>query len=181
MSQEHFTEGTKKSGSNKIVRCLLLDAREAQLVRMSTSQKSASQCWVKLQSQHHRSADTAQAAMLIWQAVEVKLNGTSRTLVHAGWEGRRGSQRVTVVLGRDVPHQPLLPDSRPEAPRCPIQGLQCRLHLVFDAGPCLLRLSCAEDLPFHMLLRSISFAGPLFKTFAADPSCCAQASGSIAV
>ena len=59
---------------------VLLDAKEAQVDWMRTSQGSASQCWVKLWSRQNRSAETTQAATLIGLALEEKLTGTSRRL-----------------------------------------------------------------------------------------------------
>ena len=57
------------------------------MTRMRTSQRSASQCWAKLQSQHRRSAETTQAAMLIWLAMEVKLNVGCCKLIRKEGEG----------------------------------------------------------------------------------------------
>ena len=46
----HPSEGTKKWEQQGCE--VLLDAREAQVTRMRTSQRSSFQCWVKLQSSH---------------------------------------------------------------------------------------------------------------------------------
>ena len=63
---------------------------------MKTSRKSAYQGWVKLLSRHQRSAETFQAATVIWLAVEVKPRGTFRTWVAASCLARkaRGSANV---------------------------------------------------------------------------------------
>ena len=73
---------------------VLLDAREKQVIQMRTSQRSASQWWVNLHSRHHRNAEITQAALLIWLAVEVTLNGTSRMWVAASSPDQHHAQQV---------------------------------------------------------------------------------------
>ena len=72
--QSGTVKGQKKVGEQQ--GCEVLDAREAPVIRVRTSQRSVSQCWVTLQSRHHKSAETTKAGVLISLAVEVKLNGT---------------------------------------------------------------------------------------------------------
>ena len=45
---------------------VLSDAKEALVTQMIASQRSAPQCSVKRSSRHQKSAETTQAAMLIW-------------------------------------------------------------------------------------------------------------------